>query len=590
MRKTLSIILCVMMLLSACSFAIPASAAPEGTAINTADEFMAMVSTPADATEPTAKYYLAADITLAGTYAEPFWGILDGNGKTLTVTNPIFADFSGEVSNLTIKGEIYYTDADAAGFAVASSRGYKATKVTNNANVTVMGNGKHIGGFSARIVNNTELGIPAECWFVDCVNNGNLYIDSTANEKMRAGGFSGILDLSHFSNCTNNGNIYMKGNICIGAGFVGRVALTKGMNGAEAFSCVNNGNVVVEDTYTSKDGVAGAGTAGADAGGFFGYIGGSGNAGWYKIWGCTNNGDITGPYRVGGMVGYVYASGSTAFVDIQFCINAGNLTYGRIAGGANTATNDYCGPFVGYTNSPFTTIKYCIDTGTITLVENSINANDGRSFCGLSSADGTQYDIKSVYVLNKEQYKWVTYSHNPSYVANCHEINTAEGIIVTTLEDIKSGKVAYLINEAAVKDDYGFASFDSEDYAWAGYKSGDTFGFTQKIGTDNYPAGNTGSANWVVLNGDKYANGEKSAATTAAPETQAPETQAPETQAPETQAPETQAPAQDTEAPVATDAPTTEPAPAKKGCGGMIAGGVAIIAIIGTALIIKKED
>ncbi|MBQ8258807.1 MAG: hypothetical protein IJY97_04510 [Clostridia bacterium] len=590
MRKTLSIILCVMMLLSACSFAIPASAAPEGTAINTADEFMAMVSTPADATEPTAKYYLASDITLAGTYAEPFWGILDGNGKTLTVTNPVFADFSGEVSNLTIKGEIYYTDADAAGFAVASSRGYKATKVTNNANVTVMGNGKHIGGFSARIVNNTELGIPAECWFVDCVNNGNLYIDSTANEKMRAGGFSGILDLSHFSNCTNNGNIYMKGNICIGAGFVGRVALTKGMNGAEAFSCVNNGNVVVEDTYTSKDGVAGAGTAGADAGGFFGYIGGSGNAGWYKIWGCTNNGDITGPYRVGGMVGYVYASGSTAFVDIQFCINAGNLTYGRIAGGANTATNDYCGPFVGYTNSPFTTIKYCIDTGTITLVENSINANDGRSFCGLSSADGTQYDIKSVYVLNKEQYKWVTYSHNPSYVANCHEINTAEGIIVTTLEDIKSGKVAYLINEAAVKDDYGFASFDSEDYAWAGYKSGDTFGFTQKIGTDNYPAGNTGSANWVVLNGDKYANGEKSAATTAAPETQAPETQAPETQAPETQAPETQAPAQDTEAPVATDAPTTEPAPAKKGCGGMIAGGVAIIAIIGTALIIKKED
>ena len=99
MRKTLSIILCVMMLLSACSFAIPASAAPEGTAINTAEEFMAMVSTPADATEPTAKYYLAADITLPASYAEPFWGILDGNGKTLTVNNPVFADFSGSVSH-----------------------------------------------------------------------------------------------------------------------------------------------------------------------------------------------------------------------------------------------------------------------------------------------------------------------------------------------------------------------------------------------------------------------------------------------------------------------------------------------------------
>ena len=589
MRKTLSIILCVMMLLSACSFAIPASAAPEGTAINTADEFMAMVSTPADATEPTAKYYLAADITLAGTYAEPFWGILDGNGKTLTVTNPVFADFSGEVSNLTIKGEIYYTDADAAGFAVASSRGYKATKVTNNANVTVMGNGKHIGGFSARIVNNTELGIPAECWFIDCVNNGNIYIDSTADEKMRAGGFAGIIDLCHFSNCVNNGDVYAKGNICIAGGLVARVALNKGMNGGEAFSCVNNGNVKVEDPYTDKTGAPNMGTGGADAAGIFGHIGTSGNAGWYKIWGCTNNGNIDGPYRVGGMAGYVYASGSTAFVDVQFCINAGNLSFGRIPGiKEGTVPYDYCGPFVGYTNSAFTTIKYCIDTGTITKHENALTANDGLTFVGLSSADGSQYDIKGVYVLNKEQYKWMTWASADSNAANRHEIAVAEGIFVTTLEEIKSGKVAYLINEAAVVDDYGYASFDSDDYAWAGIKSGDTFGFTQKIGTDNYPAGSVKEDNWVVLNGDKYANGEKgAAATTEAPETQAPETQAPETQAPETQAPETQAP--ETQAPE-TQAPETNKPEEKKGCGGMIAGGVAIIAILGTALIIKKED
>ena len=51
-------------------------------------------------------------------------------------------------------------------------------------------------------------------------------------------------------------------------------------------------------------------------------------------------------------------------------------------------------------------------------------------------------------------------------------------------------------------------------------------------------------------------------------------TVAPET----TKAPETQAPAQ-------TEAPKAE-----GGCGGMIAGGVAIIAILGTALLIKKED
>ncbi|MBR4061771.1 MAG: hypothetical protein IKK01_01770, partial [Clostridia bacterium] len=315
----------------------------------------------------------------------------------------------------------------------------------------------------------------------------------------------------------------------------------------------------------------------------------SGNAGWYKIWGCTNNGNIDGPYRVGGMASYVYASGSTAFVDIQFCINAGNLSFGRIPGiKEGTVPYDYCGPFVGYTNSAFTTIKYCIDTGTITKHENALTANDGLTFVGLSSADGSQYDIKGVYVLNKEQYKWMTWASADSNAANRHEIAVAEGIFVTTLEEIKSGKVAYLINEAAVVDDYGYASFDSDDYAWAGIKSGDTFGFTQKIGTDNYPAGSVKEDNWVVLNGDKYANGEKgAAATTEAPETQAPETQAPETQAPETQAPETQAP--ETQAPE-TQAPETNKPEEKKGCGGMIAGGVAIIAILGTALIIKKED
>ena len=269
-----------------------------------------------------------------------------------------------------------------------------------------------------------------------------------------------------------------------------------------------------------------------------------------------------------------------------------NLIYGRIPG-VKEGTNcyDYCGPFIAYTNSPFTTIKYCIDTGTITLHDNAVTLNDGRSFCGLSSADGTQYDIKGVYVLNKEQYKWMTWASDEKNAANRHEIAVAEGIYVTTLEEIKSGKVAYEINQGALVDDYGYATIDdAAAYAWAGFTAGQTFSFGQKIGTDNFPTASMKAENWVVLNGDKYENGEKgAAATTAAPETQAPETQAPETQAPETQAPaveETTAAA----APEQTQAPTTEPAPAKKGCGGMIAGGVAIIAILGTALLIKKED
>ena len=82
--------------------------------------------------------------------------------------------------------------------------------------------------------------------------------------------------------------------------------------------------------------------------------------------------------------------------------------------------------------------------------------------------------------------------------------------------------------------------------------------------------------------------------TTPAPET----TKAPETEAPkvdETEAPkvdETEAPAAEgdaTQAPVVTQAPTTT-GEAKKGCGGFVAGGIAIVALLGTAVVIKKRD
>ncbi len=91
------------------------------------------------------------------------------------------------------------------------------------------------------------------------------------------------------------------------------------------------------------------------------------------------------------------------------------------------------------------------------------------------------------------------------------------------------------------------------------------------------------------------------------PEVTEPETTAPEvtTDAPVVTDEPTDAPVvtdEPTDAPEATDAPTEAPgtdapapgtdapAPEKKGCGGMIAGGVAIVAIIGTALVIKKRD
>ena len=71
--------------------------------------------------------------------------------------------------------------------------------------------------------------------------------------------------------------------------------------------------------------------------------------------------------------------------------------------------------------------------------------------------------------------------------------------------------------------------------------------------------------------------------TTVAPETEAPEVTEEATEAPE-------ATEEVTEAPAVTDAPATEAPAEEKGCGGMIAGAVAVIALLGTAIVFKKKD
>ncbi|MBR6578582.1 MAG: hypothetical protein IKK74_06515 [Clostridia bacterium] len=528
MKKIFICLLSMIMIIPTLPFV---TAAASGTPISTADEFMAM--------SPTGEYYLAADITLKSTYRKTFEGRLDGNGKTLTISAPIFEDFSGKVENLTIEGKVIATDEDASAFALTSSKGFEAINCTNNAKVTVMGYAKYVSGF----VGTCE---GAAVKFTNCVNNGAIYLDSTADEKQCVGGFGSIIDTVIMNGCTNNGNVYLKGSRGIAGGFVARVALNAGDNCLEIYNSTNNGNITVEDTYIAADGTQGTGAA--DAGGLVGHIGCSKNIGVYKIWGCTNNGDIDGQYRTGGLVGYCYASQSSAFIDMQFCINTGDVTYGRTKKADDKALYyDYASALVAYTNSAFTTIKYCIDTGNITKREGAISAFDFNTFVGSSSADTSMYDVNAVYMLHKDQYKYFSYTdHNwaASY-ANTYLFEPYEGVIHTSLEDIASGKVAYEINLAAKNDPFYSSAFD------------EGFAFYQKIGEDALPSVDA-SRGWVVLSSDTYVNGDR------VTETKPPET----TTAPEaTSTPVTTNTSEATASPSITTSPETEP-PVQNGCGG----------------------
>lgn len=590
MRKTLSVILSVIMVLSVFAAAIPVSAAPEGTAINNAEEFMNMAA--------EGNYYLNSDITLAGSYPNAFKGTFDGNGHTLTVTAPVFLDFSGEVKNLTINGEIVFADQDAAGFAVNSTEGFNATNVTNNANITVTGKGLIAGGIVANIL---ELQDP--CTFVNCVNNGNISVetDGTANDgKARVGGMGGIINSVVLYNCVNNGNLEAKGMLPIAAGMVARPALKTGVARAEAYNCVNNGKVTTVGTHVkvSDDGTTAYHTSGDNAAGIFGYIGGSGNSAWYKVWGCQNNGDITGGYEVGGLISYAYASG-TAWVDIQFSVNTGNLTYGR-TNDNNDASSlwDYCSPFISYTNSTYTTIKYCIDTGSITRRDGALSDTPNGIFVGCSSADSSQYDVQHIYVLNKSQYEFFSWASAESNVAQRRPITEKENeIIQVTLEDITSGKVAALCNAAAdqaIKDEDFDPAYMQDD---APANVGNFYAFYQKLGADGdqYPVGREVAieGKFVLLDGETAKNGNQPEDYCQTTEEEDETTKAPEvdetTKAPEvdetTKAPEVN---ETTKAPEGNE--TTGATQEPSGCGSMIAGTAVIIAILGTALVIKKRD
>ena len=538
MKKIIVCLLSIVMILSAFPFS---SFAATGKPVSSADEFMAM--------DPSGEYYLTADITLKSTYSKAFDGVLDGNGHSITVSEPIFEDFSGKVMNLTIEGKVVRADADASAFALTSSKGFEAVNCTNNAPVTVMGYAKYASGFVGTCYN-------AAVKFTNCINNGAIYLDSTADEKPRAGGFGAIIDELRMDSCVNNGNIYLNGNLGVAGGLVAKVALNAGKHDLKIYNSVNNGNVTVEDTYIAKDGTPGTGAA--DAGGLVGNIGIKDNIAEYQIWGCQNNGNIEGLYRTGGLVGYCYATQAEAFIDMQFCINTGNVTYGRMQKPDDKLYYDYASAFVAYTNSAFTTIKYCIDTGNISKREGAISEFDFNIFVGNSSADASQYEVKAVYMLNKEQYKYFSYNGNDffSSIANTYEFEPYDGVIDTSLEDLASGKVAYAINQAAAKDN-----------------SATGYSFYQKIGEDAIPSVDP-SRGWVVLSGDTYANGERAVETTQPEATKSCQDDI----LPVT----TQAPAL-TASPETTSSPETEP-PAQTGCGGFSCSVLLIVIICGAGL------
>ena len=628
MKKTLSIILTLCMILAICSFNV--SAAPQGTAITSEAEFLAMKEGGA--------YYLANDITVTQSYEALFTGVFDGNGKTVTVTGePMFLEFCGTGMNLTIEGTVVADHAKDNGywargaFACMASGDEMVTlyNITNNANVTgfdaedtatyagLLGHaytGGIVGAFD-----NQSVGTAASFTVIKCVNNGNV------SGYHCTGGITGIFYVNDsaytgeqtltVTNCTNNGTI--NGINTYTGGIVGRVyycvdaTFTGCINNGAVCGYGNTGGIIGHTTNTSSiiRGCQNNGAISNDkslestayAGGIIGYAQGTKSSNFAASEGkyasiieyCINTGTVEGHKRIGGIVGSSGADGAYGITHTRYCINTGSVT--NLGDNSTSHAQGNAGGIQGYAygsgTNEYAYVTNCINTGMVEAksAEYGIAAHflgyissnyaiiaDNHATGTLTSAANKEYALG----WNNAGVYDIATSNNKIPATNTHKLayenGNEEGTFSTGVVD-----ESYLLLGTAIKD------FN------AAYKAA---GGTADILTMNIDG--TFHPNVVVLEAaaPEITYPETAPETTAAPET----TKAPETEAPvET----TEAPVETTEAPVETEAPaetaapaeTNAPAdtePAKSGCGSMIAGGavLAIICLAAVPMVKKNRD
>ena len=344
MKKTLSIILSICMILSVCFFTVSAAEAtvgsvaagytPEGTPITNAAEFAAMAA--------DGVYYLANDITIdatwnagaavSATYKEntAFTGTLDGNGKTVTTTAPLFANLQGTVKNMTITGAIDGNALNCGAVSMWTNGTLTVENVTNKATIT---NAVTVGGMLGYCATGTA------ATFTNCQNDADL----TATSQI--GGIVGYVQdyTVNITSCVNNGNLTTDN---YGAGIIGRFGRDKAAapnSLATIIGCVNNGKVV---------------SAKSQSGGILGYL-----VGGTVIKDCVNNGEVVNlAQTAGGIFGATSTTENATTISIENCVNYGKVVSVGIAGGIGGRV----GRGAAYSEGNYF-IKNCVNFGEIVV-------------------------------------------------------------------------------------------------------------------------------------------------------------------------------------------------------------------------------
>lgn len=497
--------------------------APEGTPITDAAGFSAM--------QAGHSYYLANDITIDSTYPDTFEGTLDGNGKTITTSAPLFTTVgNATIRNLTIAGRIVSSGRAAALIVKLTKKSTVVIEnVINNCDVT-SGKDQAAAFIAYGSYDNSK---NVRLTVKNCVNNATI---SGYNQTGSAiGYFQGSESAGSplrvtIDGFTNNGKVISQTNYA--GGIIGRVGgdnKTTDANFLTVSNSVNNGEVVSQKariggiacytlfntTITNCENTA---DLSAIAGSEFtvgGIVGESiaktnGSHDGIKIIGCVNRGNINTTLVGGGIIGKLSDTAHSATSNIvRGCINYGTVTLdGQLA-----ESVAYLGGIVGYT----------FDTNLSNTIENSLNLGKvtgtaagsvyAAGILGFMCSDGNNVSNN----LNLGSISLTASGECTVAMTFCNTIGNAkskcknnysvavEGVsavdinggsastsVIVTSEELESGKIAYLLNSS----------------------SSDNVNWYQLIGTDANPTpAETEGAIIYITSAGGYTNNPSEAAT-----------------------------------------------------------------------------
>lgn len=314
---------------------LPAEAADDRTgwtAISSAEDFAKITSGTASTPQ---KYYLTSNIELNSTIGGAAWNpdpisyiILDGNGKTVTLTKPMFSQINEvTIQDLTLVGKISWTSTPFAKSPIASGNGSKIGKITLT-NVTSDVDMEVCFDHRYKRLSGVIYGTATGSVLTNVTYTGDITVKASTEKVSKiedVGGLVGTAVGTTFENCVNEGNIFIEKGVSPGLtdsgsflyGTVGGIAGET--SDCTIKNCENKGNITIE---SSGSHYAAAGIA-------------SKLSGDTLIENCKNSGTLNVKNCSDGIIAC-----NTYGATIKNCENTGsvNVAYGKIDAAPATCT------------------------------------------------------------------------------------------------------------------------------------------------------------------------------------------------------------------------------------------------------------